>query len=766
MPQIINTNIPSMNAQRNLDTTQGSMATALQRLSSGLRINSAKDDAAGLSISTRMESTISGLTVAKRNANDAVSLAQIAEGALQESTKILQRARELAVQSANGTNAATDRASLQSEVNQLKSELSRISTSTSFNGLNLLNGELAASEFQIGANANETVIVSVADTRTNSIGSNDLKINNTDGMLNANYAKTVALDGSGIAQVTSSAGTVYTNGIAAGNDLQFTPVNDDGTAGTVVTVDVALNDPASKIAEKVNAAASGTVGYATARTGARLSGVTWNGANSAITFRVQTDAAANTSLADWTTAGAETYDDMAADINSSAAMQALGVYAVSDSTGVNVYSNKGDGLGFVVTNHVTGSNTATVSAIKLDGTVQDATTFNTNTANNNTNTLNITGVVTVSVFQNYNLTEASNTTVLLGAGQMAAADKDGLTGVTMGNRLVAQTLTIAGSRGSSTLDIAADSSAAAVKTAVNNLTSKTGVSAEATTTANIEGITATGTVSFAMKGDNSTAVSVSANVTTTDYSQLVKAINDVSGTTGITAKFDGSNAIIKLTNKLGNDIQISDFTHSSAVDYPAVSIATPVSGTGDAVAAVVTQSMNVIGNKADNSGGSTVKLYAGGHKSTLDSTVVGGKLTFTSPKAFSVSSNVDGATYSGSLFAGNAADPKSSSFQAVDVIDISTVDGAQSAIRVLDRALEQISSIRGDLGAIQSRFESTMRNIVNNIENLSSARSRIMDADFAVETANLTKLQILSQAGIAVLSQANVLPQGALALLG
>ena len=162
MALTINTNVPSLNAQRNLGKSQSALATSMQRLSSGLRINSAKDDAAGLAISDRMTSQIRGLNQATRNANDGISLSQTAEGAMQESTNILQRIRELAVQSANATNSAADRQALQSEVNQLKSELNRIANSTSFNGLKIIDGTFVTQQFQVGANANETIDISIA----------------------------------------------------------------------------------------------------------------------------------------------------------------------------------------------------------------------------------------------------------------------------------------------------------------------------------------------------------------------------------------------------------------------------------------------------------------------------------------------------------------------------------------------------------------------------------------------------------------------------
>ncbi len=163
MALTINTNIASLNAQRNLGTSQGLLNTSLQRLSSGLRVNSAKDDAAGLAISDRMTSQVRGLNQAARNANDGISMAQTAEGALQEVTNILQRMRELAVQSSNGTNTTADRQSLDAEVLQLKAEIDRIANNTKFNGKVLLDGTFSGTGlvFQVGADQGEIVSVQV-----------------------------------------------------------------------------------------------------------------------------------------------------------------------------------------------------------------------------------------------------------------------------------------------------------------------------------------------------------------------------------------------------------------------------------------------------------------------------------------------------------------------------------------------------------------------------------------------------------------------------
>lgn len=171
MAQVINTNVMSLNAQRNLNSTSASMATTIQRLSSGLRINSAKDDAAGLAISERFTTQIRGLDVASRNANDGISLAQTAEGSMVEIGNNLQRIRELSVQSANATNSSTDREALNSEVKQLTSEIDRVANQTSFNGTKLLDGSFSGALFQVGADAGQTIgINSIVDANVNSLG--------------------------------------------------------------------------------------------------------------------------------------------------------------------------------------------------------------------------------------------------------------------------------------------------------------------------------------------------------------------------------------------------------------------------------------------------------------------------------------------------------------------------------------------------------------------------------------------------------------------
>lgn len=181
MSLFINTNIAALNAQRNLASSRGALGNSLQRLSSGLRVNSTRDDAAGMAIGSRMTAQIHGLDQAHRNTNDGISLAQTAEGALQQSTDILQRIRVLAVQSANATNSTSDRAALNSEANQLISELDRIANTTQFNGLNLLNGTYRNQQFQIGADTNQSIDLSLASARSADLyrGNNILTLSGT-----------------------------------------------------------------------------------------------------------------------------------------------------------------------------------------------------------------------------------------------------------------------------------------------------------------------------------------------------------------------------------------------------------------------------------------------------------------------------------------------------------------------------------------------------------------------------------------------------------
>jgi flagellin len=308
MSLVINTNVASLNAQRNLTTSANGLNTSLQRLSSGLRINSAKDDAAGLAIASRFTSQITGLNQAARNANDGISLAQTAEGALGEVTNNLQRIRELAVQSLNATNSASDRAALDAEVQQLKAEVDRVASTTSFNGVKLLDGSFTAQTFQVGANAGESIsVASIASARSATLGQqytasvtssaltgananlSAITINGTaigTGTAVAGDAKTLAdaINAAGISGVTATAASNTAAGTtlvgAAGLTGALT-INGVAT-GTVTTTGVAATDLAA-VAQAITSISAAT-GVSAVNNGTSIDLVAADGRNITVAF--------------------------------------------------------------------------------------------------------------------------------------------------------------------------------------------------------------------------------------------------------------------------------------------------------------------------------------------------------------------------------------------------------------------------------------------------------------------------------------------------
>ncbi len=465
----INTNVASLNAQNQLGNSQKLNDQALQRLSSGLRINSAKDDAAGLAISTRFQSQISGLNVAQRNANDGISLAQTAEGALGEVVNNLQRIRDLAVQSANATNSASDREALQAEVSQLVSEIDRVATQTEFNGIKIVDGSFTAKAFQVGANAGQTITVdSIASAKASDLGQ-------FQGFTQTNFPIGTASDTAAQKNVTVG-GQNYDLGVVADDAKAIAnALNSSGISGLLVSANET----------QVAGQASSVGGAALDADSIDINGTTISLTNSGN-----------------------------AGTNRQVALDAIN--AQSSVTGVRAEDN-GSGL----------------DLFAADG---------------------------------------RNITTAFTAGGLAGADDYGL----------AADATTGG-----TLDI------------------------------------------------------------------TYKAPAGVSGDFAFTTGFDAT------------------FTNQT------------IAATGT----------------------------------------------------------------------------------ALNAVDIGTVSGANTAIVSIDAALDTINATRADLGAVQNRFESTIANIATTSENLSASNSRILDADFAAETAKLSKSQVLQQAGISVLAQANARPQQVLSLL-
>ena len=390
MPQVINTNMASLNSQRNLNGSQGALGTSLQRLSSGLRINSAKDDAAGLAITERFTAQIRGLNQAVRNANDGISLAQTAEGGLSTSGDILQRMRELAVQSANGTNSASDRASLQQEVTQLKDELSRIANSTQFNGQNVLDGSLSATQFQVGASANQTINIGIASSKATDIGNFSLR---------------------------STAGTTASISGAVGQDTTSGP---NRTAAQTLTIAgngktssfaVAAGAQASTIATSVNGTTASTGVSATAATGVKVSSLSVAGT---VTFSLNGVAiGATVSNTNDLSSVATAVNAQSATTGVTATFDKSGGLTLKNSTGDDIkisdFTNSGSGTVSVQGLDVYNNDTAVGSAASLQ------------TSGGGSDSTTVGGQIKFGSSSGYTIQSTDNTSSLFaGSGQQAS----------------------------------------------------------------------------------------------------------------------------------------------------------------------------------------------------------------------------------------------------------------------------------------------------------------------------------------------------------
>ncbi|MDD2544930.1 MAG: flagellin [Burkholderiaceae bacterium] len=345
MAATINTNVSSLTAQRNLTANQASLATSIQRLSSGLRINSAKDDAAGLAISERFTSQIRGLNQAARNANDGISLAQVTEGAMASMGNILQRVRELAVQSANATNSAGDRLALQQEVGQLVSELDRISVSTEFNGAKLLDGSFGTQQFQVGANANQTIVASTVNLRTGVYGNN--KVN-----------------ASGLnAQSAAGQTSPFTNSIGGGN---FT-INGFVGSGTV---NAAPNASAAQMVTDINLLRDQTGVEASARTEMQLdfaSAAPSASAPASYTIQLSSGTAAPKSIS-FTVSGTNVngLSEAISALNQQSPKTGVTASLTPDGSKVILTNATGENIDFVLQPDIVPANTKTLDIQKLN----------------------------------------------------------------------------------------------------------------------------------------------------------------------------------------------------------------------------------------------------------------------------------------------------------------------------------------------------------------------------------------------------------------
>ena len=606
----INTNLNSITAQRELGLSQTQQSTSMARVSSGLRINSAKDDAAGLAISERFTAQIRGVNQAGRNANDGISLAQTAEGDLAQISNNLQRIRELAVQSANATNSASDRVSLNNEATTLVVENDRIASTSSFNGIKLLDGTFTAQNFQVGANgtSNDVVAISsITSARSNSLGVG----------ASSSYSTTVS-GGSMARAVGLASGQLSLNGVAVGAS-QTDGVSSSYSLSSGIALAAAIN-------------------------------------------------------------------------------------AISGNSNVN----------------------ATVSATTVAG-VSVTTSFT---------TALVAGAVTIN---GVDIGALSATTTAVGRGAQVAA-------------------------------------------AINLKTSQTGVTAVASTTTGAVSLTAADGRNIIVAGTTGASAAVGLGTGGTTYGNLT------AGAVLLTTSFT--------TSLAAGTIFIN------GVDVGAIAAGKSVADKGDKIAAAINAQTARTGVTATNTAGAI--SLAGGvyNNSWADNTLTGSGLTFltglvegdgdtitvtppttglqavtrstvklnsSSAAGINLATNDSGALAGGvAFFTGLTTAYTSATTTAgagVSALDLTTASGSLAALATVDAAISTINSTRAALGAYQARFSSVVASLATTGENLTASRSRVQDADYAAETANLSRSQILQQAGTAMVAQANQLPQGVLALL-
>ena len=697
---VINTNVSSLMAKNALQANSTKLSTAMERLSTGVRINSSKDDAAGLAITTRMESQIRGLNMAVRNANDGISLMQTTEGSLSEVTNMLQRMRELAVQSVNGANNDSDRNSLDAEVQQLKAEIDRIATTTQFNNQNVLDGSFKGKQFQIGDKNGSNIEVTI-----NSVKTKDLGLGSGSGVSDTLVSARVNI---GAVQE----GDILINGqavgaIAAGDDMEdvLKAINDNvdnvkasgfnvvvaQQKGTGVTAAdefvITVKEMGQATASVFKISASNSIDELVSNINAEAGGVVKAEINSDGKLQLSNATGATINILDDSTTAAGTYDGGSG--FKGTATDFKGFLKLESTDGSPVRVERGN-LGLIAPGSI-----SDLASIGFRETTKAS------------------------------LGDAYTTTgdALTGAGVAGPWGRTDITinGVQMYDENI-QTTSFQGK-----LDT------------INSLSSKTGVTASAyfskviDTTATFAGSSGADFDPTDKININGADIALGANLTA-----LVANINTASKDTGIFAKAEGANLVLT-----GQNVQTLQLSSSDGAGGP--------QGGGN----------NYLGLAAV-SFGNTESFYGSIKLDSINNSPISIELGDGAAVAEHglLEMNVGAAD-----FEVNTSTLGGVGGKAISGVNISSQASANDAILAIDKALDGVSQMRAKMGAIQNRLEYTISNLSNVSTNTSASRSRIMDTDYATETSNLAKAQIISQAATAMLAQANQSAQSVLALL-
>ncbi len=726
---VINTNLSALTAQSGQRMAQTGLSMAMERLSTGQRINSAKDDAAGLAISQRMTADVRGLAVAMRNANDGMSMAQTAESAMGEVTNMLQRMRELSVQAATGTVGTDDRKAMQAEIKQLTNEIDNIGSRTNFNGIKLLDGSARNLQLQTGSRAGETVRFGIGSARAADLGTGSTAALSATGAFQATAANLTANE-------SLVASDLLINGVVIGaSSADDDSLSSGEKAASALAKAAAINRATAETG--VTAVVGKTVMTGTAMTGAALTGtVTINGFTTASITTTTNAAASRTLVKD-------------------------AINLISGQTGVRAIDTGDDAAGLRLEaadgrNIVLSLATLTAAATGLKSGAQSGSF--------------------ALVSQNGNPVEISSTSAgrISRSGLAIGTFERGISSVNSDARAVAANA--AGSKllnagdlkingfnirgASATDDTFSDDqalsskkagSAIAVAAAINASTADTGVTARANALT-IDGsapttvIAATTTTTLALNG-----VQIGITLDQTDTAQgtrenVAREINKYTGLTGVVASDSGKGGL-SLTAADGRNISIAIDSDDAVAANFGLGTAT-IRGTG------TSYTVTGITDTTDFSGDTVQTAYS--------------TVSLTSSKSIDIEAGTLGfgatSNFTSLGFEGNAYGSDNGGLKVAD-IDLSTQDGANAALDAIDSALSAISLDRANLGAVQNRLEATVNNLSSSSTNLVSSRSRIVDADFSAETTNLAKTQVLSQAAQAMLAQANQSQQQVLSLL-
>jgi len=715
MSLVINTNLNALAAQNSASSAAKAQSKAMQRLSTGMSINSAADDAAGLAISNRMTSNINGLGKAIKNANDGINMAQTADSALSNTTAILQRMRELAVQASNGTSTDANRQAIQAEVSQLKTQIDQIGQTTNFNDINLLDGTAGNVTLQVGVNQGQTMSMNFDSVLTKDIG----------------IGARASLTSLGNNAVTAAMqyGDLTVNGVQVGPSLPSSDtLSYSNNSASAISKAAAINSVSSQTG--VTATVSGTTVNGSAMTADSASGtVTINGVKTATIYTGTDNSLSRKAV-------------VTAINNITAQTGVTAIDTGNDQHGVQLTAADGRNITVAFTT-LTNLDTGLGAANTYEGTFQLSSASNSPITLGSSVTGNISRANLSAGTYSANTAQVVSANRGVAASALASATSVATVTSTSAGKLTANSLMLNGvmiGAAVSTDDTASDTSsyssikaesAIAIAAAINKSSNLTSVKAVANANTIVGNAFTAGTIGTKIFLNGVTITNnLSGSYKAADVANM---LNQYTGQTGVVASDNGVG--VTLTAADGRNISIGE------------------TGTGTSLA---------LGLGTTNSAVATgVNVTTGARSAATTYSSV----TLQSTKQFTIASGSDGDTNLNSLGLSVGTFGGASNGLKIAAVDVSTLSGAQNAISAIDAALTTVSLNQSKAGAFINRLNDIVANQTSMQSNMTTSRSAIQDTDYSQETTNLAKSQIISQAATAMLAQANQSSQNVLALL-